>query len=114
MGVEGQDPELCGLCSYPASQHSQMKHTFVGPDQDPGAAIKNPERKKSSQTPQITVIPAPDLVLRRTLVNLGLITEDDIIAAERELIYGAQATRIHAEPDTDAGDSANRARSSTE
>jgi hypothetical protein len=115
-------PDLpCGLCGIVFNDHSGLVHPFVGPNQDPGAAVNPPNKRKKQETttPRVIVAPMPDLVLRHALVKKGLLTPEDLEAAERELTLGissspGQTNGVFADPDTSGGDSSDRSRSSTE
>lgn len=107
MVVEGLDPRRqCRLCLTPFEEHGQRQHTFVEEGQDPGAAIKNPDKKKRPEVmPRLIITPAPDLVLRQLLLRKGLITSEELEVTERELTIGtlsvapsAQAASVRSEP----------------
>lgn len=79
----------CGLCGTPSEEHGSKHHNFVGPDDDPGAAVKPPEKKKDKPAqPTLIVAPAPDIVLRQLLLRKGIITSEEVEAMERELTVG--------------------------
>jgi hypothetical protein len=93
MGIEGQDPEeVCQLCPNRRKTHESagLHHTFVGKNDDPGAAIKAPEKKNKPAEPKTNLIisPAPDLVLRQVMLRKGLVTKEELEAMERELATG--------------------------
>lgn len=85
------DTPKCRLCGQEKDDHGTLHHAFVGPNEDPGAAIKNPDKNKKQpqQSPvSFHLLPAPDLVLRGLLHRLGIITPEQLEAVERELTLG--------------------------
>jgi hypothetical protein len=75
-------------------------HTFVNKNQDPGAAVTPPNKKKTEQKAapaQFVIMPQPDLVLRGLLLQKGLITEQELEVVERELSVGP-SPRFFSEP----------------
>lgn len=98
MSSAAYAPDLpCGLCGIIFNDHGGRVHPFVGPNQDPGSAVNPPNKKKKDQDttrPQLVVAPMPDLVLRHALVKKGLLTPEDLEAAERELTLGIPSSPI--------------------
>lgn len=85
---EAYSPDLpCTLCGTIFNDHGGRQHPFVGPNEDPGAALKKPEKKKP-ETPRLIITPAPDLVLRQLLLRKGIITTEELEVVERELTVG--------------------------
>jgi hypothetical protein len=101
---EGLNP-VCKLCPLKKSEHEGLHHPFVGPDEDPGAAFKKPEKKRPNEAPRLIITPAPDITLRQLLLRKGLITPGELEAIERELTLGVigiqtsgQAADVRSEP----------------
>jgi hypothetical protein len=96
MGVEGLDPDAeCQLCFTRRRLHGEKHHDFVEEGQDPGAAVKPPNKKKPPEQAKTTLIvsPAPDIVLRQLLLEKGLIRPEELEAKERELTLGTVGIR---------------------
>lgn len=111
---EGHDPrgdDRCQLCTQPRAMHdgSMIRHEFVELGQDPGSAIKQPKKKDkpSTVTPQLVIMPQPDIVLRQALIKAGIITRTEVEAMERELTI-SQTPRLFADPADGQGDSSHR------
>jgi hypothetical protein len=104
MGVEGQDPEeQCSVCGTKFKNHGERMHTFTPEGEQ--LVIKQPSKKDKPQPqPKVTILPMPDLVLRKALFRNGLLTTRDIEEAERELTLGIQSQGqtpgVHADPAT--------------
>ena len=86
----------CEVCDTPLAEHHYRLHPYVGPDQDPGSAITNEKKKPPPAAPGqvgISQMTGGDPVLRLALMNRGVISLADIIAAEQQIAAASASGR---------------------
>lgn len=83
---EAQEPVKCTTCQRTQDDHP-FKHPFTPPGENQ-VIPEPPKKKKDQQAPTLIITPAPDLVLRQTLLKKGIITPEELEVTERELTIG--------------------------
>lgn len=76
---EPQAPVLCSVCGDPRDDHSRV-HRFTAPGTDVDSSFLRPTKRAEQQ-----VVASVDLVLRQALLDRGILTADDVLAAETKI-----------------------------
>lgn len=87
MTEVAEEKPKCSACGRAEDDHP-FKHPFALPGEQVTIPEPRKDKKKQEVTPRLVVAPMPDLVLRHALVKKGVITSEELEAAEHELTLG--------------------------
>lgn len=89
------DQELCSLCSVPRDAHGGRRHPFTSPGTEPSTSWLGPRKGQVvPNLPGVQVSHAPqapfDPILRQALIDKGVLTPEDLTAAEKKVYAVSQ------------------------